>query len=58
MELWNQMNAITIYCYSFKLVRMAIGGNWYLINDYRRNCQYWTPYFAEGYEIVQREFWK
>jgi hypothetical protein len=60
--LLNRINDIELnlinFAYSFKLVRMAIGGNWYLINDYRRNCQYWTPYFAEGYEILQREFWK
>jgi len=50
------MNLITIL-YSFQFIRKLIGGNWYLINDYNLNRQYWTPYFAEGYHIVQREYW-
>lgn len=52
------MNAITVYLYSFQLIRKGIGGNWYLINDYRRNCQYWLPYIPNGYHIEQTEYWQ
>lgn len=52
------MNAITIYAYSFKLVRMAIGGNWYLVNDYNRNRQIWMQTAPYGYQIAEREYWE
>jgi hypothetical protein len=51
------MNPLTIYLYSFQFIRKAIGGNWYLIADYNRDRAIWTPYFAEGYQVLQREYW-
>ena len=52
------MNPITIYLYSFQFIRQAIGGEWYLIVDYRRDRAIWTPYPPQGYQVLQREFWK
>lgn len=44
--------------YSFQLVRRIIGGNWYLIVDYRRDCTIWTQHPKQGYQVLQRESWQ
>jgi len=51
------MNPITIYLYSFPFVRQMIGGEWYLIANYKRDRAIWTPHQVQGYQVLQKEFW-
>jgi len=43
--------------YSIRIVRMIIGGKWYLIHDYNQHQDYWVRDYPQGYQILESEVW-